>query len=143
MLVRWAALTDASDIYASEIRLFRTDYLSRGKVVEAVKHQGCLIGFVNSTMAGYVMFRMEGIDDGSIYQLVVLPRFRGCGYARELVTAATQQLATRGAKNVSAYTPLRYRVGVFVYKSCGFTDVDIVPDFYETGDTAVLMRKEL
>ncbi|MCT9852109.1 GNAT family N-acetyltransferase [Priestia megaterium] len=71
--------------------------LDRGGYYLILKEKGCLKGWILIDISKDY-FKQQNI--GFIYEVYVLPHYRGKGYSKELIKAATEELSIQGCNEI-------------------------------------------
>jgi ribosomal-protein-alanine N-acetyltransferase len=91
----------------------------------------------NGKIVGYAMGKKE-MGKGIIESIAVLPSLRRKGIGGELIKELIEQLSTSAVE-------LQVRIGneeaIKFYRSCGFVEREIIKNYYENGEDAILMEK--
>jgi ribosomal-protein-alanine N-acetyltransferase len=92
--------------------------------------------------AGYVL-AMNGPETAHIAELVVAPAHRREGRGRRLLAAALGRLRGTDATSVELAVKPDNDAARRLYEAFGFEEKTRIAEYYEDGDTAVLMRRPL
>lgn len=68
-------------------------------------------------------------DEGFIYGVGVLPKFRGKGYGREILCSALNILKGKNIKNIFLEVGTENKNAMGLYESCGFEEISVM-DYY-------------
>jgi GNAT superfamily N-acetyltransferase len=63
----------------------------------------------------------DGLDEGTIYHMGVVPSFRGCGFARVLLQEATQTLVAHGVWRIHCDTAAVNAAMIHLFESEGWS----------------------
>lgn len=109
---------------------YRRDYALNGHMYR------CAID--TDTLIGYVTCRADGAL-GEIATLTVDGDYRGRGIGRTLLRQALERLAGAGCEHVVLETRVDNHAALALYRSEGFTVVDVLTDWYDVNVDAVRM----
>lgn len=107
---------------------------------------GFLVATEAEVVVGYVVADVipnHGRTFGHVKDLAVHPDRRGRGYGRRLVAHALTALADQDAASVKLEVRDGNTPAVSLYQSFGFQTLRRVPSYYENGDDAYIMVREL
>jgi ribosomal protein S18 acetylase RimI-like enzyme len=144
--VRAARAADVGAILAIEDEAFRTDRLTRRKLVRLLSRGNCalLVVVARREVAGYalVLFR-RGAASARLYGIAVRAPDRGRGLGRRLLRAAEAVARRRGAARITLETDPSNEAAVRLYRSHGFRLVRRLGPYYEDSSPADRWSKGL
>lgn len=105
--------------------------------------QDFLVAEVSRKVVGYILGYVKPDKSGSIKTLAVAPDYRRQGIGKKLVNFIIQKLKKKGIKEIFLHTRIKNRVASSFYKKLGFRTIKIIKRYFQNGEDAYLMRKEL
>eukprot|EP00921_Rhytidocystis_pertsovi_P007879 GHVQ01013048.1.p1 GENE.GHVQ01013048.1~~GHVQ01013048.1.p1 ORF type:complete len:225 (-),score=19.52 GHVQ01013048.1:847-1521(-) len=102
----------------------------------------------NSTLAGYVMGKVEGEDKdwhGHVTALSIAPEFRRGGLARRLMEDVLEKISDEVFRcyYVDLYVKVSNKTAITFYSNLGYEVYQVVPNYYSGIEDAYDMRKPL
>lgn len=101
----------------------------------------CTIAIEDNRTVGFLAFE-QILDEGSIIEIAVHPRFRRRGIAKELINSAIQN-----AGNLSAvFLEVRESnaPAISLYRSLGFEQIAVRKDYYDhPKENAIIMKQQI
>jgi [ribosomal protein S18]-alanine N-acetyltransferase len=94
------------------------------------------------TMIGFILSRMAA-GEAEILSIAITARQRGRGFARPLLDLHLRRLAGLGARAVFLEVDERNAAARALYRRAGFYDVGRRPGYYQTGASALVLRRDL
>jgi len=94
------------------------------------------------TMIGFILSRLAA-GEAEILSIAIAPRQRGRGFARPLLDLHLRRLAGLGARTVFLEVDERNAAARALYRRAGFYDVGRRPGYYQTGASALVLRRDL
>jgi [ribosomal protein S18]-alanine N-acetyltransferase len=94
------------------------------------------------TMIGFILSRLAA-GEAEILSIAIAPRQRGRGFARPLLDLHLRRLAGLGARAVFLEVDERNAAARALYRRAGFYDVGRRPGYYQTGASALVLRRDL
>jgi ribosomal-protein-alanine N-acetyltransferase len=95
-----------------------------------------------TTMIGFILSRLAA-GEAEILSIAIAQRQRGCGYARPLLDLHLRRLAGLGARTVFLEVDERNAAARALYRRAGFYDVGRRQGYYQTGASALVLRRDL
>jgi [ribosomal protein S18]-alanine N-acetyltransferase len=97
---------------------------------------------IRRTLAGFIMSRMAA-DEAEILSVAIAPNRRGRGLSRPLLDFHLRSLAGRGVRAVLLEVDEQNEPARRLYGRTGFREVGRRHGYYETGATALVLRRDL
>ena len=94
------------------------------------------------TFIGFILSRMAA-GEAEILSIAVAPRQRGRGFARPLLDLHLRRLAGLGTRAVFLEVDERNAAARALYRRAGFYDVGRRQGYYQTGASALVLRRDL
>ncbi len=95
----------------------------------------------DGVISGYILGKTAA-DEGEIYRLAVLPRFRRKGIAERLLKKAHEIMVSRGAVQCFLEVRSRNLPAIFLYEKSGYQKIYLRRNYY-SDDDALVYRKDL
>jgi ribosomal-protein-alanine N-acetyltransferase len=102
---------------------------------------GFLVAHEDNRIVAYALYGVQG-GKGTIYSLAVRPDARRRGYGDSLLDHALQDLSQK-VRRVRLQVAVDNRPALELYEKHGFTKKKILRRYYEDGQDAYVMTKEL
>jgi [ribosomal protein S18]-alanine N-acetyltransferase len=96
----------------------------------------------SKTLIGFILSRMAG-GEAEILSIAIVQRQRGRGFARPLLDLHLRRLAGLGARAVFLEVDERNVAARALYRRAGFYDVGRRQGYYQTGVSALVLRRDL
>jgi len=145
-MIRIASIADIPALAALENRSFDSDRLSersfrhmltRGNGVTIVDEEA-------GRLRGYVMTLFHrNTTVARMYSLAIDPAFRGQGISKALIAAAESASLDRGMVAMRLEVRADNSAAQQLYLSLDYVQFDFVPGYYEDGEAALRLEKEL
>lgn len=148
-LVRKAVPADLDALCSLENASFTTDLLSRRRLRHWIAAgNGILLVAVTrskpQTLAGYILgFTRRGSDTGRFYSLAIAATARGQGLGGRLLQGAERECRRRGCKSVRLEVAQQNQVAIALYDKRGYVRTAGIAGYYEDGQDAWRMQKQL
>jgi [ribosomal protein S18]-alanine N-acetyltransferase len=97
---------------------------------------------IRRALAGFIMSRMAA-DEAEILSVAIAPSRRGRGLSRPLLDFHLRSLAGRGVRAVLLEVDEQNEPARRLYSRTGFREVGRRQGYYESGATALVLRREL
>lgn len=101
---------------------------------------------VANTLAGFCIIHRV-VDEASLYNIAIHPRYQNQGLAKMLLTYAEEQLRMKGIKTLWLEVRASNHAARTLYDQCGFNSITIRTKYYQTKDgnreDAIIMAKQL
>jgi [ribosomal protein S18]-alanine N-acetyltransferase len=94
------------------------------------------------TMIGFILSRLAG-GEAEILSIAIAPRQRGRGFARPLLDLHLRRLAGLGTRAVFLEVDEHNAAARALYRRAGFYDVGRRQGYYQTGASALVLRRDL
>jgi [ribosomal protein S18]-alanine N-acetyltransferase len=94
------------------------------------------------TCAGFILSRLAA-GEAEILSVAIAPPYRGRGYARPLLDTHLRRLAGLGARTVFLEVGEQNTPACRLYRRAGFREVGRRQGYYDTGATALVLRRDL
>ena len=94
------------------------------------------------TMIGFILSRMAA-GEAEILSIAIAPRQRGRGSARPLLDLHLRRLAGLGTRAVFLEVDEKNAPARALYRRAGFYDVGRRKSYYQTGASALVLRRDL
>ncbi|MFQ5975413.1 MAG: ribosomal protein S18-alanine N-acetyltransferase [Candidatus Hydrothermarchaeales archaeon] len=135
--------SDLNRVYEIERQSFKDPYhpLFLLNLYE-VYHQSFFVAEVNELVVGYVTSRIvEGI--GHILAIAVDRKYRRRAIGKALMGRVVEYLLNNGIYEIHLEVRISNKSAIKFYKSLGFREARIIPQYYKDGENGVLLIKEL
>ncbi len=129
-LVKIENASFATDAY--QIEDFRQVYLKCSELA--------IVAEIKGQIAGYMMTRRLP-DRGNIFSVAVAPAYRRRDVGGALFRYTVNRLNEWGIARVELEVRKTNETGTLFWTRMGFLPVSIIPNFYDDGSEALLMRK--
>ena len=97
---------------------------------------------IGRTMTGFILSRMAA-GEAEILSIAIAPRQRGRGLARPLLDLHLRRLAGLGTRAVFLEVDEHNAPARALYRRAGFYDVGQRKSYYQTGASALVLRRDL
>lgn len=97
---------------------------------------------IRRTTIGFIMSRIAA-DEAEILSVAVAPARRGRGLSRSLLDFHLRHLAGRGVRTVFLEVDEHNAPARRLYAGAGFEEISRRPAYYESGATALVLRRDL
>lgn len=94
------------------------------------------------TMVGFILSRLAA-GEAEILSIVIAPAQRGRGYARPLLDLHLRRLAGLGVRSIFLEVDEHNATARALYRRAGFYDVGRRQSYYQTGASALVLRRDL
>ncbi len=102
-----------------------------------------LIAELSKKIVGYILGYKKSKELGSIKTMAVDPNRRRQGIGTKLINFLIKKLKKGGVKKIFLHIRTKNRIANAFYKKLGFKVVKTVKNYYQNGDNAYLMKKEI
>jgi ribosomal-protein-alanine N-acetyltransferase len=92
---------------------------------------------------GYAMGEIKNTLGGKIVSLAVAPDWRRRKVGKKLTNFLISHLKEKGIKEISLHVRTKNKVAISFYKSFDFKILKTEKNYFQNGDDAYLMRKEI
>lgn len=143
--IRQATTEDLMALRSMETLSFTTDCISARQMRYLVSKANalCEIAEVDNRLAGYLIALTPKRASARIYSVAVLPDFRGQGIGSALMQSALAYLKLEGYRNCYLEVKADDLFTQNLYRRMGFADLKTLPNYYQSGENAIKMRKVL
>jgi ribosomal-protein-alanine N-acetyltransferase len=97
---------------------------------------------MSTTMIGFILSRMAA-GEAEILSIAIAPRQRGRGFARPLLDLHLRRLAGLGTRAVFLEVDESNAPARALYRRAGFRDVGRRQSYYQSGASALVLRRDL
>jgi ribosomal-protein-alanine N-acetyltransferase len=97
---------------------------------------------IGRTMAGFILSRLAA-GEAEILSIAIAPAQRGRGFARPLLDLHLRRLAGLGTRAVFLEVDEHNAAARALYRRAGFYDVGRRNSYYQTGASALVLRRDL
>ena len=97
---------------------------------------------IGGTMIGFILSRLAA-GEAEILSIAIAPARRGRGYARPLLDLHLRRLAGLGARSVFLEVDADNAAARALYRRAGFYDVGRRQSYYQSGASALVLRRDL
>lgn len=104
---------------------------------------GFLVAQEDNMVVGYIIFWIRFENEWHIISLAVDRKYRRRKFGTRLVKAAIEIFEKFGVNTVKLEVRAKNKGAIKFYKSLGFKEENRIPQYYENGDDAVVMKKEI
>ncbi|MDI6644389.1 MAG: ribosomal protein S18-alanine N-acetyltransferase [Methanobacteriaceae archaeon] len=143
MIIREFRLPDLKKVLEIEKMSFDDPYPA--SILKDIYNLGAgfLVAQQHNIIVGYIIFWIRFEDEGHIISIAVDEKNRRKNVGKNLVNTAIQIFKKYDIKNIKLEVRAKNKGAIKFYKSLGFNEEKIVPEYYEDGEDAVLMYKRL
>ena len=134
------------DLLSLEASCFLTDRINRRNMRHLLKSpSACCIGAYceNQLIGGLILLFRITSRSARIYSLAVLEQLRGKGVGQQLLKEAEKEALRRGCTRLRLEVRQENLPAIRLYERLGFQLNGIVPQYYEDGEDAAVMYKEI
>lgn len=146
VICRRVGLNRTDDLLALEEACFSTDRAKRRNLRNLLRSPSayCLGAYLDGELVGssVVLFRRNS-RSCRVYSLAVSPAMRGMGIGRTMMIKAEREARRRGCDRIRLEVRMDNIPAIRLYESLGYADTEVLPEYYEDGTHAFVMRKEL
>jgi len=100
------------------------------------------LAIIRRTTVGFIMSRIAA-DEAEILSVAVAPARRGRGLSRPLLDFHLRSLAGRGVRTVFLEVDEQNQPARRLYRRAGFQEVGRRQDYYQSGASALVLRRDL
>lgn len=104
---------------------------------------GFLVAQHDNIVVGYIIFWIRYEDEGHIISLAVDEKYRKKNMGRELVGYAIDIFTKCDVREIKLEVRIENKGARKFYKKIGFEEKKVLKNYYEDGEDAVIMRKEV
>ncbi|MDD3476623.1 MAG: ribosomal protein S18-alanine N-acetyltransferase [Sulfurimonas sp.] len=141
MKIRKAGLSDSSELYALEQKLFLSkNYpLSRASFYYHIKNNMLFVAEIDKKIVGYILVLIKR-KNAKLYSIGVKEEFRGRKIAQNLLEFSIKELSNIGFNSVLLEVRVDNHEAIKLYKKAGFIMKKSLNKFYLDGCDAYLME---
>ena len=141
--IRTLRFEDVEALAAIEAESFSMPW-SKQDFEDLLKHDYCyyLVALADGEVAGCCGYT-KSFNEGNIDNVVVAPRFRGCGIAQRMLENLLARGNAAGVDDFTLEVRVSNTVAIHVYEKLGFVSEGIRPRFYEkpVEDANIMWRR--
>lgn len=104
---------------------------------------GFLVAQQDNMVVGYIIFWIRYEDEGHIISLAVDKEYRRKNIGSQLVDYAIDIFNKCNVREIKLEVRVGNRGAREFYKECSFEEKEVLKNYYEDGEDAVMMRKAL
>jgi ribosomal-protein-alanine N-acetyltransferase len=150
ILIRHCRTNDLDRVYDIERTSF-PDYWTKVSLeyLLRINSQGFFVAEINEKIIGYAIASIERNlwkpwkTFGHLVNIAVDPEFRGKGIGRELAETVIEYLKSKKIRKVILEVRTSNIVAKNLYASMGFLETGVKEKYYEDGESAIIMAKEI
>ncbi len=142
MIIREFRRSDIKRVLEIETEAFNDPYPPSILIDVFNLGAGFLVAQDDNIVIGYIIFWIRYEDEGHIISLAVDEDYRKKGIAREMVDYAVNIFTKCNVREVKLEVRIGNHGARKFYKKIGFCEKEVLKDYYEDGEDAVIMIKE-
>ncbi len=104
--------------------------------------QGFIVAENKGKIIGYAIGQLKN-NSGEFISLAVRPEFRQKGIGKELTNFLINHFKEKGGKEISLNVRTGNKIAISFYKNLGFKILKTIKNYYQNGEDAYLMKKEV
>lgn len=104
-----------------------------------LKKSGCEIIISENS---FIIWRVT-MDEAELISIGVAPNARRTGTASALIGLMERDAKNNGAKTIFLEVDEANYPAIALYSKCGFTNIGTRPHYYENGNNAIIMKKDI
>lgn len=104
---------------------------------------GFLVAQYDNIVVGYIIFWIRYEDEGHIISLAVDGKYRKKGIGKELVNYAINIFEKCSVREIKLEVRIKNEGARKFYIKMGFGEKEVLKKYYEDGEDAVIMKKEV
>lgn len=141
--IRKAMPEDLPTIARLEKECFKTDAFNKDLIsyLYEIEPEGCFIAEYKGGIVGYAIFSTRGLDN--IVTIAVQENYRRKGVGTELLKAGISYLKTKRISKIVLHVKKTNKGAIAFYKHHGFRERGYSHRYYQDGEDAIIMIKEL
>ena len=143
MIIREFKRLDVKRILEIEIESFKDPYPASILMDVYNLGAGFLVAQQDNIVVGYIIFWIRYEDEGHIISLAVDKNYRKRGIARKLVNNAINIFTKCNVAEIKLEVRKSNEGARTFYQKMGFKEKKILENYYEDGEEAVIMKKEV
>jgi len=118
---------------------FKTLYQKYPEGLVVAEKERKILGYI----VGEIENRVPAKRVGKFISLAVAPDFRKMGVGRKLVNFLINHFKKKRVKEISLHVRAKNKLNLSFYKKLGFKKQKEIKNYYQNGDSAFLMKKEI
>ena len=143
MIIREFRRLDIKRILEIEMEAFKDPYPANIILDVYNLGAGFLVAQQDNIVVGYIIFWIRYEDEGHIISLAVDKNYRKRGIARELVKNAINIFTKCNVSEIKLEVRISNKGAREFYLKMGFEEKETLENYYEDGEEAVIMKKEV
>lgn len=146
VVCRRVGLNRTDDLLALEDACFSTDRISRRNLRNLLRSpSACCVGAYHrgDLVGSMVILFKSNSRSARVYSLAVSAEARGLGIGRRMMAKAEREARMRGCCRMRLEVRMDNTPAIRLYESLGFIDASVLPGYYDDGEHAFVMQKEL
>jgi ribosomal-protein-alanine N-acetyltransferase len=143
MIIREFKRPDVKRILEIEYESFKDPYPASIIIDVYNLGAGFLVAQQDNIVVGYIIFWIRYEEEGHIISLAVDKNYRKRGIARELVNNAIDIFTKCNVTEIKLEVRKSNKGARKFYQKMGFEEKKILENYYEDGEEAVIMKKEV
>jgi len=143
MIIREFKRPDIKRVLEIETDSFKDPYPSSILIDIYNLGAGFLVAQHYNIVVGYIIFWIKYENEGHIISLAVDKKYRKKGVGKKLVDHAITLFERCNVKEIKLEVRIGNRGARKFYRKIGFEEKEIIKDYYEDGEDAVIMKKEV
>ena len=104
--------------------------------------EGMIVAESEGRIIGYTIGQLKR-ESAEIISLAVDPNWRGKGIGKKLTNFLLEHFKEKGTKKISLHVRTENEIAISFYKNLGFKILKTTKNYYQNGDDAFLMKKEI
>lgn len=144
--IRLAEAADVNQLLDLELRCFTSDRFNKRQFAYLVKKANGLV-FVyeidKKIVGSLILLKRKNSQRLRIYSISVDPDFRGKGIASKLLSQAEKAATDQNLKALTLEVKSTNRAAIDLYVRFGFETKSVKENYYEDGNSAFVMVKEI
>ena len=143
MIIREFKRSDIKRVLEIETEAFKDPYPPSILIDIYNLGAGFLVAQHDNIVVGYIIFWIRYEDEGHIISLAVDEKYRKKNMGRELVDYAIDIFTKCDVREIKLEVRIENKGARKFYKKIGFEEKKVLKNYYEDGEDAVIMRKEV
>ena len=143
MIIREFKRPDIKRVLEIEIEAFNDPYPPSILIDIYNLGAGFLVAQYDNIVVGYIIFWIRYEDEGHIISLAVDEKYRKKGIGKELVSYAVNIFEKCNAREIKLEVRISNKGARKFYIKMGFEEKEVLKNYYEDGEDAVIMKKEV
>ncbi|MEN4006918.1 MAG: ribosomal protein S18-alanine N-acetyltransferase [Methanobacteriaceae archaeon] len=143
MIIREFKRPDIKRVLEIEVDSFKDPYPPNILIDIYNLGAGFLVAQHYNIVVGYIIFWIRYEDEGHIISLAVDKKYRKKGAGKKLLDHAIIIFKKHMVKVIKLEVRIKNSGARKFYRKMGFEEKDVLKDYYEDGEDAVIMKKEV